>query len=422
MKKISASIVVILLSLPALSEACSNTRLSTPEGDIIGRTMELSGAADLASVFLSFDGLNNTISGEGGDNIIPWQLAVHPAQQAMGGNPICHDSSSWHNKNSFVSIDLRSVVAGIGEMNVATDGMNAAGLTVSAQTFREAEYQQPPPEVKASKTSLRSKQSAAIGSPAMVCWVDLPGWILGNFDTVADLTATLKDPRKVLTVGARHLVRNAMADLAGLYTHWSVDDAHGGHVVIEYLHGQLHVHNNTVGTMTNDPPFDWHLRNLNNYVNLNAQVPTGSDSIRVDSELGVVPRASGHGTNTLGLPGDYTSTSRFVKLFYLKQFAMLNNPVSTIEAGISTVTGLLNTVYIPKGVVAEKRQLVRVTGSEFTQYSVMKVPQRRTYYYKDYYDTQWRMLDLTRLNFKHAKFKPITEGQLGVKDTTGMFD
>jgi len=55
--------------------------------------------------------------------------------------------------------------------------------------------------------------------------------------------------------------------------HWAMADATGDSVVIEYLDGVLHVNNNTVGVMTNDPDYQWHLYNLNNYVNLSPRWP-----------------------------------------------------------------------------------------------------------------------------------------------------
>jgi choloylglycine hydrolase len=121
--------------------------------------------------------------------------------------------------------------------------------------------------------------------------------------------------------------------------HWSVDDAHGQHIVIEYINGQLQLHNNTVGTFTNDPEYSWHLRNLNQFVNLSPQWPTGGANIGVQTEIGIVPTPIGHGFNLLGMPSDYSPASRFVKLFYLRQYAMLNNPVQDINSSIAMVSG-----------------------------------------------------------------------------------
>ena len=45
--------------------------------------------------------------------------------------------------------------------------------------------------------------------------------------------------------------------------HWALADAHGNSAVVAYLDGKLHHWDNEVGVLTNDPPFDWHLSNLN---------------------------------------------------------------------------------------------------------------------------------------------------------------
>jgi choloylglycine hydrolase len=91
-----------------------------------------------------------------------------------------------------------------------------------------------------------------------------------------------------------------------------------GHVVVESIGGALRVHVNSVGVATNDPPYDWHETNLNNYANLSPRWPTATD-IEVETEVGTVPQAGGHGYNLLGIPGDYSPSARFVRLFFLKQ-------------------------------------------------------------------------------------------------------
>ena len=59
----------------------------------------------------------------------------------------------------------------------------------------------------------------------------------------------------------------------------------------------------------------WHLRNLDNYVGLSAQWPSGGDGISVKTQVGMHPSANFHGLNLLGLPGDYSPASRFVRVF-----------------------------------------------------------------------------------------------------------
>ena len=53
--------------------------------------------------------------------------------------------------------------------------------------------------------------------------------------------------------------------------HYIVTDASGSSVVLEYIGGELKVHANPLGVMTNSPTFDWHMTNLSNYVTMSAK-------------------------------------------------------------------------------------------------------------------------------------------------------
>ena len=84
-------------------------------------------------------------------------------------------------------------------------------------------------------------------------------------------------------------------------------DATGKSIVIEYVGGQLHVHDNPLGVLTNSPSFDWHMTNLRNYIKFSlTNVPP--------LQLGGVKLARfGQGSGMLGMPGDFTPPSRFVR-------------------------------------------------------------------------------------------------------------
>ena len=59
-------------------------------------------------------------------------------------------------------------------------------------------------------------------------------------------------------------------------------DAAGEAIVLEFVHGALRAHNNTVGVLTNDPTWDWHVANLNNYASLQrGWYKTNTDGIEV---------------------------------------------------------------------------------------------------------------------------------------------
>ena len=481
---ISCSIVAIVamtMTSMTIVQACTSTAIPTPEGTIIGRSMELGGTTKLLSAILQMNGLNNTQPSftnpaytlhEEADRLIPWLLAVHPAGQQQGGCIICGlDSDTWNSTYGFVSVDVRidpraifqnmtsatekesplqnwmeqlgsNLVHGAVTLEallmkqdifeVSTDGMNEAGLTVSSLVLYESEYQTPlsPSRRSTARNSnlrVSSVPVAAEDAIRKICWLDFSHWILGNFHSTSDLRETLQESANTLyTIGP------LLSVFEDFNIHWRVDDAEGHSIVIEYLQGTLTIHNNTVGVLTNDPPFDWHLHNLGTYSHLQptrtVHSSTQTGAFQLNSDIGIVPAHPGTGTNTLGLPGDYTSESRFVKMFYLTQFALFHNPMQTIEAALPTMSGLLNTVFIPIGTVPVKEHdntddeastsSLMLFGGEFTQYSVMKVPQQKLFYYKDYYNNQWRSFDLSTMDLSQPAYKLLADGSFNIMDET----
>jgi penicillin V acylase-like amidase (Ntn superfamily) len=88
-------------------------------------------------------------------------------------------------------------------------------------------------------------------------------------------------------------------------SHWSIVDAQGGSLVLEFTDGKLQAHDNSqIATMTNDPDYTWHLRNLNNYASLSTAWPVASYAVETDlTPNSAVPSAVGHGFNLMGMPG-----------------------------------------------------------------------------------------------------------------------
>ena len=298
---------------------------------------------------------------------------------------------------------------------LTTEGMNEAGLTVSTQVFSQTiGYMQPSTE--ASDTNVTN-----------VCFAAFADWILGTFDSVKGLREAL-NTTQVKIVGLNPNYGKLLpSSFTNTGLHWSIDDA-SEHIVLEVLDGIIHVHNNTVGVMTNQPDFTWHLRNLNNFVNLRSGWPSNPE-IQVQTEVGPVPNAFGHGFNLLGIPGDYSPPSRFVRLFYLREYAVFRNPPKERKGeakytdSISLVDGLLHNVFINKGTVSD----MNVTGfGEYSQYTVIKIPEARLFFYRDYVGTQWRKVKLENLDFSPKEGAPpitvsLNEGTLSIKDVTADF-
>jgi len=330
------------------------------------------------------------------DELPDYRVRVHPRGSFNSRSASICGGDSFNTTRAFVTIDEPTVI-GIG--NVSVEGMNEDGLTISGHTLRQSVYQE-------------GLVYPAATSKLRLCWVDVVYYILGNFGNVQDAVAALK--ADILVVAMKNIPFPS-----GIRLHWGIDDSSGNHVVIEYLGGNIQVHNNSVGVMTNDPDYVWHLRNLNNYVNLRSSLPDQQSIAVYTEEVGVVPSVVGHGFNLYGIPGDISPPSRFINLFYSKQYAILNHGVpNTLEDGISLVTGLLNRVWISKGIVA--RGPLELNSYEFTQYSVMKIPELRQFYFKSYQNNQWRLLSLAKLDWSKSAEIALRDGSTGIEDVTSQ--
>ena len=146
--------------------------------------------------------------------------------------------------------------------------------------------------------------TAADAGKTIAPW-EVGSWILENFATVEEVKANIGNivvPDVVF--GGWGFAPEA---------HYVVHDASGKSIVIEYVGGKLNVHDNPLGVITNSPTFDWHMTNLRNYVNFSmTNVPP--------VQLGPVKLLPfGQGSGMLGLPGDFTPPSRFVRAVAFSQ-------------------------------------------------------------------------------------------------------
>lgn len=318
-------LALLLLLASQRVDSCSYVRVSTNlSGDVIGRTMELSGEGSA-------------------DRALNWTVSVHPSGELFHPNSLCTGTNGWRSVYSFVSVDLWGFYAA----PIPSEGMNEHGLTVSQHTLYQSQYQ----SLAASKTPL--------------CFNDLTSWVLGSFTTVAQVLLALQDNITLVQTGVQ---RSGSPIDSAYFLHWAVDDASGGHVVIEYVNGKLLVHDNAVGVLTNDPDFTYHLRHLNSFASLSQRWP--DPAFATSTEIGAVPQPIGHGFDLMGLPGDSSPPSRFVRLFYLKQFATRIAPKSLAE-GVSLAAALLSTIWIPKHTVAGKPKAGAASAPYWSSHSML---------------------------------------------------
>lgn len=154
--------------------------------------------------------------------------------------------------------------------------------------------------------------------------------------------------------------------------HWLLCDKERS-VTLEPMAEGLRIYENPVGVLTNEPPFDYHMYNLTNYLNLTAQEPDN----RFAPELTLQPYSRGMGA--MGLPGDLSSVSRFVRATFTKY----NSVCPADEAGaVSQFFHIL-------GSVAQQSGCAQVgEGYERTVYSSCCNTDKGIFYYTTYENSQ----------------------------------
>lgn len=244
------------------------------------------------------------------------------------------------------------------------DGQNSAGLSMSSNFLPGfTEYQTVVPQ---------DRNYVSILGFGM--------WSLGQFATVADLRRALPD----IKVWDDNSLQTGPITPTN---HFVFTDRSGASIVVEYVKGQLHIYDNVAGVLTNAPTYDWQLTNLRNYLNLSTVAP-------LPVHIGTTNvTALGQGGGLVGIPGDYTPPSRFVRAAFLRNHA--TQPKGSDDA-IQLMGHILNTVDIPLG-VAQSREGSAIV-SDYTQFVVIKDLTHDRLVISDYdHRTTYLTLDLKKI-------------------------
>jgi choloylglycine hydrolase len=215
-------------------------------------------------------------------------------------------------------------------------------------------------------------------------------WALANFATVDEVRAAVKD---IVIVPAPGL-GSPQGAVAG--AHFFLQDKSGKSIAVEPIDGTLKVYDAPLGVMTNAPTYDWHMTNLQNFINLSVK--------DVDQKKlgGVTLPAFGSGTGLSGMPGDFTPPSRFIRAAIYSQAAA---PHATAEDAVLGAFHILNQFDIPKGSVVNS-----ATGEpldEITEWTSVADLKNLRWYFRTYKDQSIHMVDL-----KQAV--DAAKGQVGV--------
>src|SRR5262245_55150190 len=285
-------VAVVLIALDAggcvqSARGCTGIRLTAADGTVVhARTLEF--AIDLESMVL----------------VVPRGYA------RTGTTPDGKEGLKWKAKYACVGAN------GAG-LPILFDGVNEQGLAAGLFYFPGTAGYMPYVAADAEKTIAQ--------------W-EVGSWILENFATVDEVKANI----------GKIVVPSVVFKDWGFApeAHFVVHDAAGKSIVLEYVGGKLNIHDNPLGVMTNSPTFDWHMTNLRNYVNF-------SMTNRPPVELrGVTLQPFGQGTGMLGLPGDFTPPSRFVRAVAFSQSVL---PSKAGGEAVLQAFHILNGFDIPKG-------------------------------------------------------------------------
>ena len=198
-------------------------------------------------------------------------------------------------------------------------------------------------------------------------------WILGQFSTVAEVKEQLTNLNLV------NIPFSPQFPLSPL--HWIIADRERA-ITVEPMEDGLRVFDNPIGVLTNNPPFDFHLYNLRNYLNVSIDPASNRFSTHFDMK----PYSNGMGG--IGLPGDFSSASRFVKAAFVK----LNSLSGKDEAErVSQFFHILSSVAMPRGCVR-----MRPEEYEITLYSCCCNVDQGIYYYTAYDNSQIIGVDMHR--------------------------
>lgn len=155
--------------------------------------------------------------------------------------------------------------------------------------------------------------------------------------------------------------------------HWMITDGVDS-VIIESTKDGLHVYDDIYGVLTNNPPYEYHKWNMYNYLHMSPAYPDNKVSRHVDL------KPYGNGFGSIGIPGDCSPASRFVRACFVKDNSVFGDDE---EENITQFFHILDAVSMVKGSV-----LTQEGKMDYTTYSCGMNLTRGMYYYKTYENNQ----------------------------------
>ena len=290
---------------------CTGIKITAKNGDVFfGRTMDLN---------ISMFGEDPGLDGQVKITFIPKNIEINSQLDA------------WTTNYSVMGIGSKDTL-------ILYDGINEHGLVGDTQVLMEA--------TRASKaTILKNGNTPVLGEEFVT-------YILTNFKSVKEIRTHFS---KLTLVDQPYIFNGHPLQFP---LHYSFIDRTGEGIVLEpVLDGSFKIYD-YLGVMTNSPEYDYHTTNIRNYIGLENK---SAVTKKINEEITLQPIENGVGYGLLGIPGDYTSPSRFVRSFFYK------NLVDEFDSakGFNTLYSIFRPLIIPRGLGREK---VMDSISDYTRF------------------------------------------------------
>ena len=331
-----------LLINPSAAEACTGITLKSKDSTtIVARTIEW-----------------------GGSNLNSQYVVVPIGYTERSYTPDGVDGMTFTARYGYVGLAVE-------QKEFIAEGLNEVGLSAGLFYFpKYGEYE---------------KYNAAVRDKS-ISDLQLLSWLLGECSNVEEVKEAVK---KV------HVIN---IDPRASTVHWRFAEPSGRQLVLEIIKGELHFYENTLGVLTNSPSFEWHLTNLNNYVNL-------FPGTAPNQQLGNIELSSlGAGSGFLGIPGDVTPPSRFVRAaFYQASAPQQETALETVFQCFQ----ILNNFDIPVGIEFPLGQVPCDIPSA-TQWTSVTDMRNHVIYYRTMYNSVIRNIDLRSIDFSTVRYRAVS--------------
>lgn len=277
---------------------CTGIRITANGGEVFwGRTMDLGLPFFKSSLAQPF--------------VLPTTITTVPK-----GFEMTSQLEPWSAKYSVMGTGLHS-------LSMLFDGVNEHGLAGDLQVLPEA-----------TTTSLTDIQARGLKP---VLGLEFLSYMLTNYQSVQEIREHYQEYALV------DQPFNFANQTFSFPLHYTFTDASGESVVLEPVEQGAFRLYESVGVVTNGPEYDWHRTNLRNYIHM-----ADKDSVQplVLNDQTLEPIEFGVGYGMFGLPGDFTSTSRFIRAFYVANSLA---PFTKAE-GMAQLYGAFKSVTVPRGI------------------------------------------------------------------------